>query len=111
MASIQGWGRETWGSGAWGQQAPVEATGVGLTSATATPTITGACNITLTGLGTTLALGTAVGTGGQNLTAPGQQLQSNTNTPTSVVGSANVCLFYTSPTPRDRTSSRMPSSA
>ena len=90
MASIQGWGRETWGSGAWGQQAPVEATGVGLTSATATPTITGACNITLTGLGTTLALGTAVGTGGQNLTAPGQQLQSNTNTPTSVVGSANV---------------------
>ena len=90
MASIQGWGRETWGSGAWGQQAPVEATGVGLTSATATPTITGACNVTLTGLGTTSAVGTGVATGGQNLTAAGQQLQSNTNTPTSVVGSANV---------------------
>ena len=24
MASIQGWGRETWNSGAWNQQAPVE---------------------------------------------------------------------------------------
>ena len=36
MASIQGWGRETWGSGAWGQFAPVEATGNGLTSTTGT---------------------------------------------------------------------------
>lgn len=91
MASIQGWGRETWGSGAWGQYAPVEATGVGLTSSTATPTITGTCNVTLTGLGTTSTTGTAVATGGQNLTAPTLPvLQSNTNDVTSVVGSANI---------------------
>ncbi len=50
MASLQGWGRETWGSGAWGEYAPVTATGDGLTSSAATPTITGDCNITLTGV-------------------------------------------------------------
>ena len=27
------------------------------------------------------------------------------------VGAANICLLYTSPSPRDRTRSRMPSSA
>ena len=83
-------GPTTWGSGTWGQYAPVEATGVSLTSATTTPTITGTCNVTLTGLGTTSATGTAVGTGGQTLTAVGEQLQSNTNTPTSVTGSCVV---------------------
>ena len=36
MASIQGWGRETWNSGAWNQQAPVEASGNGLTSTVGT---------------------------------------------------------------------------
>jgi hypothetical protein len=36
------------------------------------------------------ATGTAVGTGGQTLTAVGEQLQSNTNTPTSVTGSCVV---------------------
>ena len=92
MASIQGWGRETWGSGAWGQYAPVEATGVGLTSSTTTPTITGSCSVTLTSAGdTTSFTGTAVATGGQILTAPTLPvLQSNTNDVTSVVGSANV---------------------
>ena len=33
MASIQGWGRETWGSGAWSEYAPINVTGQ---SATAT---------------------------------------------------------------------------
>ena len=32
MATIQGWGRQTWNSGAWNTFAPVEATGNGLTS-------------------------------------------------------------------------------
>ena len=50
MASLQGWGRETWGSGAWGEYAPVAATGDGLTSSAAAPTITGDCNITLSGV-------------------------------------------------------------
>ena len=50
MASLQGWGRETWGSGAWGEYAPVAATGDGLTSSAAAPAITGDCNITLTGV-------------------------------------------------------------
>ena len=102
MASIQGWGRETWGSGAWGQYAPVEATGVGLTSSTTTPTITGSCSVTLTSAGdTTSFTGTAVATGGQILTAPTLPvLQSNTNDVTSVVGSANV-----TPSGRSATSS------
>ena len=30
---------------------------------------------------------------------------------TALAGNANVCLLYTSPSPRDRTRSRMPSSA
>ena len=92
MASVQGWGRETWGSGAWNQFAPVEATGVGLTSSTTSPTITGSCSVTLTSAGdTTSFTGTAVATGGQTLTAPTLPvLQSNTNDVTSVVGSATV---------------------
>ena len=32
MASLQGWGRQTWNSGAWNTFAPVEASGNGLTS-------------------------------------------------------------------------------
>jgi hypothetical protein len=36
MASIQGWGRQTWNSGAWNTFAPVEATGNGLTSTVGT---------------------------------------------------------------------------
>ncbi len=39
MASVQGWGRLTWGSGAWNEYAPVEATGEGLTSSTEDVTI------------------------------------------------------------------------
>ena len=39
MASVQGWGRLTWGSGAWNEYAPVEATGEGLTSSTEDVTV------------------------------------------------------------------------
>ena len=36
MASLQGWGRQTWNSGAWDTFAPVDATGNGLSSSVGT---------------------------------------------------------------------------
>ena len=53
MATIQGWGRQTWNSGAWNTFAPVEATGNGLTStvgsvSTITTNIFGVTGIQLT---------------------------------------------------------------
>jgi len=82
MASVQGWGRQTWNSGAWNTFAPVDATGNGLTSSLGSLALTGDCNITLTGLGTTSTLGTAVGTGGQTLTAVGNAITSALGTET-----------------------------
>ena len=79
MASLQGWGRETWGSGAWGEYAPVAATGDGLTSSAAAPTITGDCNITLSGVYGTSTAGTATAEGIANVNATGNPLTSNTN--------------------------------
>ena len=43
----------------------------------------------------------------QLLTALKEEIDSNT----IIVGDFNTCLLYTSPSPRDRTRSRMPSSA
>ncbi len=63
MASIQGWGRETWNSGAWSEQAPVSVTGNGLTSSLGTETVATDQNISVTGIGLTSTAGTAVGTG------------------------------------------------
>ena len=63
MASIQGWGRETWNSGAWSEQAPVSVTGNGLTSSLGTETVTTDQNISVTGIGITSTAGTAVATG------------------------------------------------
>lgn len=63
MASIQGWGRETWNSGAWSEQAPVSVTGNGLTSSLGTETVTTDQNISVTGIGLTSTAGTAVATG------------------------------------------------
>ena len=53
MATIQGWGRQTWNSGAWNTFAPVTATGNGLTStvgsvSTITTNIFGVTGIQLT---------------------------------------------------------------
>jgi len=90
MASLQGWGRETWGSGAWGEYAPVAATGDGLTSSAAAPTITGDCNITLSGVYGTSTAGTATGEGIANVNATGNPLTSNTNDVASVTGTASV---------------------
>ena len=63
MASVQGWGRLTWGSGAWNTFAPVDATGTGLTSSTTTPTVVTDQIISVTGIALTSSLGTAVATG------------------------------------------------
>ena len=87
MASLQGWGRETWGSGAWGEYAPVAATGDGLTSSTTAPAITGDCNITLTAAGLTSTAGDIVATGLAIVNATGNPLTSNTN---DVTTSANA---------------------
>jgi len=87
MASLQGWGRQTWNSGAWNTFAPVDATGNGLTSSLGSLTLTGDCNITLTGIGTTSTTGTAVGTGGQTLTVTGNAITSALGTET-VTGSS-----------------------
>jgi len=63
MASIQGWGRETWNSGAWSEQAPVSVTGNGLTSSLGTETVTTDQNISVTGIGLTSTAGTLTATG------------------------------------------------
>jgi len=100
MASLQGWGRETWGSGAWGEYAPVAATGNGLTSSTAAPAITGDCNITLTGVYGTSTAGDAIGEGVANVTVvQSETLNSNTN---DVTTTANADV---SPTANGLTSS------
>ena len=91
MASLQGWGRETWSSGAWDEQAPVSVTGNGLTSSTATPTVTGDCNITLTGIALTSSVGQATGTGLAIVAANGNALTSSLGTET-VTGTAAITL-------------------
>jgi hypothetical protein len=89
MASLQGWGRQTWNSGAWNTFAPVSATGNGLSSALGSLSLTGDCNITLSGIGTTASLGTAVGTGVAEVTASGNNIAASLGTET-VTGSSAV---------------------
>ena len=76
MASVQGWGRETWGSGAWSAYAPLAVTGNGLTSSTTTPTVVTDQIISVTGLGTTLSIGDATAVGIANATPTGEELTS-----------------------------------
>jgi hypothetical protein len=90
MATVQGWGRQTWNSGAWNTFAPVAATGNGLTSSLGSLTLTGDCNITLTGIGTTSTVGTGVATGGQNSTATGNAITSALGTETVTGSSAHT---------------------
>jgi len=87
MATVQGWGRQTWNSGAWNTFAPVAATGNGLTSSLGSSTLTGDCNITLTGIGTTSTVGTGVATGVANASPTGNAITSTLGTET-VTGSS-----------------------
>ena len=80
MASIQGWGRETWSSGAWSEQAPVTVTGNGLTSSTNDVTVATDQNISVTGIGLTSALGTATATGVAQVNLTGIALTSSLGT-------------------------------
>jgi len=78
MASVQGWGRLTWGSGAWNEYAPVEATGEGLTSSTEDVTVVTDQIITIDVASTnelTSTAGNAVATGIANATPGGNELE------------------------------------
>ena len=59
MASIQGWGRQTWNSGAWDTFAPVNATGNGLTSSVGTVTLSTTNVFGVTGNALTSSIGDA----------------------------------------------------
>jgi hypothetical protein len=75
MASVQGWGRLTWGSGAWNEYAPVEATGEGLTSSTEDVTVVTDQVISVSLDELTSTAGNAVGTGIANATPGGNELE------------------------------------
>ena len=75
MASVQGWGRLTWGSGAWNEYAPVEATGEGLTSSTEDVTVVTDQVISVSLDELTSTAGNAVATGIANATPGGNELE------------------------------------
>jgi len=74
MASVQGWGRLTWGSGAWSEYAPVAATGEGLTSSTEDVTIVTDQVISVSLDELTSTAGNAVATGIANAVVSGTNL-------------------------------------
>ena len=59
MASLQGWGRQTWNSGAWDTFAPVDATGNGLSSSVGTVSLVTTNVFGVTGLSITSTIGDA----------------------------------------------------
>ena len=71
MATLTGWGRDTWSSGAWGEPIPVEVTGVSSTGAVGTVSFSTQQNISVTGVQGTTALGTTVAIGAANVTLTG----------------------------------------
>ena len=59
MASLQGWGRQTWNSGAWDTFAPVNSTGNGLSSSVGTVSLVTTNVFGVTGLSITSTIGDA----------------------------------------------------
>ena len=59
MASLQGWGRQTWNSGAWDTFAPVDATGNGLSSSVGTVSLVTTNVFGVTGFQITSSIGDA----------------------------------------------------
>ena len=59
MASLQGWGRQTWNSGAWNSFAPVEATGNGLSSSVGSVSLTTTNIFGVTGINIASSIGDA----------------------------------------------------
>ena len=47
----------------------------------------------------------------RSITKPGVEVHGYQPTPSDLVSASNACLLYTSPSPRDTVTSRMPSSA
>lgn len=59
MASITGWGRSTWSSGAWSSSAPVEVTGVSSASGIGSVTVNIGISFSVTGVSAASAIGSA----------------------------------------------------
>ena len=78
MASLQGWGRQTWNSGAWNTFAPVNATGNGLSSSVGTVSLVTTNVFGVTGLSITSNIGDA--TQASEYAATGNALTSTTGT-------------------------------
>ena len=75
MASIQGWGRETWGSGAWSEYAPINVTGQSATATVGTGySVSTDQFIVVTGQSTTATAGDATSTGIALVNLTGEQL-------------------------------------
>ena len=75
MASIQGWGRETWGSGAWSEYSAIDVTGQSATVTVGTGySISADQFILVTGQSTTSTAGDATATGIASVSPTGEQL-------------------------------------
>ena len=110
----------TWGSNQWGEQGPtiVTLTGQSATSSVGSITPRSDFSITLTGQSATTSVGSLVTEVAYILAGESATSSVGTISPTAMTigltgqsATSSVCLLYTSPSPRDRTRSRMPSSA
>jgi hypothetical protein len=80
MASIQGWGRETWGSGAWSEYAPINVTGQSATATVGTGSSVSTDQfIVVTGQYSTATAGDATAAGIAFVVADGQYATASTD--------------------------------
>ena len=93
MASIQGWGRDTWGSGAWSEYSPISVTGQQATATVGTgfSVITHQV-ISVTGQSATGSVGNATGTGIAEVNPTGNEATSTVGDP--LINSGHV-IFVT----------------
>jgi len=74
MASIQGWGRQTWNNGTWGEFGTVDATGSGLSTSLGSITVSTQQNLTPTGIALTSTIADVTATGIANADPTGLAL-------------------------------------
>ena len=80
MASIQGWGRETWGSGAWSEYAPINVTGQSATATVGTGySVSTDQFLVVTGQYSTATAGDATAAGIALVVADGQYATASTD--------------------------------
>ena len=93
MASIQGWGRDTWGSGAWSEYSTISVTGQQATATVGTgfSVITHQV-ISVTGQSATGSVGNATGTGIAEVSPTGNEATATVGTP--LINSGHV-IFVT----------------